>query len=72
MTGPNHEKPIADYTAEDLEAGIAAMASLIGKCEKAQQTVKPGTAAATTLIRRLRAFRLARQILTEKLADLRP
>ena len=59
-----------DRSRGDLEEGLRALDSLIGKSRKALEHLKPGTSQHTTLARRLRAFTLAREIIAEKLENL--
>lgn len=54
------------YTKEELAEGVQAMSSLIHKCEKAQETIAPGTSQWTTLSKRLNAFRMAYSILKQQ------
>jgi hypothetical protein len=61
---------LQDWTKEELTEGIKAMESLIGKCEKAEDKIVFGTSQWTTLSRRLKAFRMAHSLLSEKLAQL--
>jgi len=48
-----------DYTADDLQAALAPIASLISKSEKAQQKLAPGTWQHTMLQDNLKALRHA-------------
>lgn len=60
---------MTEYSAEELEQARKAMISLIGKCEKAQESLRRGTAQWTTLNRRLQAFRMAAALIEEKIAS---
>ncbi len=57
------------YTKEDLIEGIVAMESLIKKSEKTLPNLTEGTGPHTTLTRRLKAFKLTKAILEEKLNE---
>lgn len=57
------------YTKSELEEGLKAMESLISKSEKAQMTLKEGTAQHTIITRRLKAFKMAYTMIAEKLID---
>lgn len=57
------------YTKEELLEGIQAMESLIKKSEKTLPNLVPGTGPHTTLTRRLKAFKLTKAILEEKLSE---
>lgn len=58
-----------NYTKEELLEGIQAMDSLIKKSEKTLPNLVPGTGPHTTLTRRLKAFKLTKAILEEKLSE---
>ncbi len=57
------------YTKEELLEGIQAMESLIRKSEKTLPNLAPGSGPHTTLSRRLKAFKLTKAILEEKLSE---
>ncbi|HBG32637.1 MAG: hypothetical protein A2102_04540 [Tenericutes bacterium GWF2_38_8] len=57
------------YTKIELEEALKAMESLVKKSEKAQSTLKEGTAQHTTITRRLKAFKMAHAIILEKLVE---
>ncbi len=58
------------YTPKELEDAQKALTSLVHKCEKAKTSLHPGTPQWTTLTRRMEAFSLALQIVTEKRDEL--
>jgi len=60
---------MADYTRAELEEAQAALESLIRKCEKTQEKLKPGSPQMTLLTRRMRAFRMAMTMISEALED---
>lgn len=60
------EIPPAEPNDPEVREGLKALASLIAKSNKALAGLKAGTAAHTTLTRRLRAFELAQRLLMEK------
>lgn len=55
-----------DYTANELQEALRPIASLIGKSEKAQQKLAPGTWQHTMLEDNLKALRIASALMTEK------
>ena len=59
------------YSKSDLESGLVAMNSLIHKSEQAFLSLKKGTAQWTLLERRMKAFVMARDLLEEKLNDMK-
>ncbi len=54
-----------NFTKEELEEALRAIASTISKCEKVQPKLKQGTSQHTLLIRRIRGFYIA-SVLIEK------
>lgn len=65
---------MAEMTREELEEAQKAIASIIRKCEKAQQTLgqkqPPRTSQLTLLSRRLRAMHLAMRLIERELGGL--
>ena len=58
---------MADFTKEELEEALRAIASTISKCEKVQPKLKQGTAQSTLLFRRIRALNIASTLITQEL-----
>lgn len=58
-----------NYTKEDLEEALRAIESTISKCEKAQPKLKEGTAQHTLLVRRIKALRIASELITRELDE---
>jgi len=59
------------YSKTDLESGLVAMTSLIHKSEQAFLRLKKGSSQWTLLERRMKAFVMARDLLEEKLKQLK-
>ncbi|MCE5236385.1 MAG: hypothetical protein ABFC62_03765 [Clostridiaceae bacterium] len=57
-----------DFTKNELEEALRAIASTIGKCEKVQPKLKEGTSQHTLLIRRVKALRIAAALIERELA----
>ncbi|HWR18739.1 MAG TPA: hypothetical protein VN608_03890 [Clostridia bacterium] len=51
------------YSKEDLEEALRAITSTIAKCQKVQPKLKEGTPQHTLLIRRIKAFRIALELI---------
>lgn len=60
-----------NYTISELESGLVAMTSLIHKSEQAFLSLKKGSSQWTLLERRMKAFVMARDLLEEKLQQLK-
>ena len=60
---------MAEYTQAELEEARSALESLIRKCEKTREKLKPGSAQMTLLTRRMKAFRMAVAFISEALED---
>lgn len=58
-----------NYTKEELEEALRAIASTISKCEKVLPKLKPGSSQHTLLIRRIKALRIASILITRELAE---
>lgn len=58
---------MADYTNEELQEALRAIASTISKCEKVQPKLRPGTSQHTLLARRLKALRIAEALIAREL-----
>lgn len=58
------------YTREELREALRAIDSTIGKCEKVQPKLKLGTSQHTLLVRRIKALRIAAQLITRELEAL--
>ncbi|MDL2217285.1 hypothetical protein LJC27_01330 [Christensenellaceae bacterium OttesenSCG-928-M15] len=55
------------YTKEDLKEALRAVASMINKCEKAQEKLTNAPSQQTLLKNRLKALRIASALLTREL-----
>lgn len=51
------------YTKEELEEALRAIISTISKCEKVLPKLKQGTSQHTLLIRRIKAFHIASEMI---------
>ena len=51
------------YTPEELAEARQSIASTLSKCEKALEKLRPGTSAHTLTVRRIRAFRIALELI---------
>ena len=60
---------MTNFSTSELEEGLKAMESLVNKSMKAQETLTPGTSQWTTLSRRLKAFKMAYTIISDKLNE---
>ncbi len=58
-----------DFTKDELEEALRAIASTISKCEKVLPKLKQGTAQHTLLIRRIKALRIAVTLIAKELSD---
>lgn len=56
-----------NFTKEELEGALAAITSTISKCEKVQPKLKQGTSQHTLLIRRIKAFSIASELIKREL-----
>lgn len=56
-----------NYTKEELEEALRAIASTISKCEKVLPKLKQGTSQHTLLIRRIKALHIAWTLITKEL-----
>ena len=56
-----------EYTKTDLEEALFAINSTISKCEKAQLKLCEGTPQHTLTERRIKAFRIAVELITKEL-----
>lgn len=55
------------YTKEELEEALRAIDSTIKKCEKVQPKLKEGTSQHTLLVRRIKALRIASELITREM-----
>jgi len=55
------------FTKEELEEALRANDSTISKCEKVQPKLKPATSQHTLLIRRIKAFNIASELIKREL-----
>lgn len=60
---------VEDFTKDELEEALRAIASTISKCEKVLPKLKQGTAQHTLLIRRIKALRIAVTLIAKELSD---
>lgn len=58
-----------NYTKEELEEALRAIASTISKCEKVLPKLKQGTSQHTLLIRRIKALQIAFTLITRELNE---
>lgn len=58
-----------EFTKEELEEALRAIASTISKCEKVQPKLKPGTSQHTLLVRRIRALQIASVLVKRELGE---
>ena len=59
----NRTDPSDRWTRDDLQESLQALASMIGKTEKAKARFSPGTSQHTLLRNRLKSLRLAQQLI---------
>ena len=59
-----------NYTKEELEEALRAIASTISKCEKVLPKLKPGTSQHTLLLRRIKALQIAASLITKELKEM--
>lgn len=55
------------FTQKELEEALRAIDSTIKKCEKVQPKLKQGTSQHTLLMRRIKALRIASELITREL-----
>jgi hypothetical protein len=55
------------FTKEELKEALRAIESTISKCEKIQPKLEPGTAQHTLLVRRIKAFNIASNLIQQTL-----
>jgi len=60
-----------NYTKEELEEALRAIASTISKCEKVLPKLKQGTSQHTLLIRRIKALQIASTLIKRELGESR-
>lgn len=58
-----------DYTKEELNEALRAIASTISKCEKVLPKLKQGTPQHTLLQRRIKALHIASSLISKELED---
>jgi hypothetical protein len=56
-----------NFTQQELEEALRSIVSTIGKCEKVQPKLKPGTSQHTLLIRRIKALRIASALIEKEM-----
>lgn len=56
-----------NFTKEELEEALRAIASTISKCEKVQPKLAQGTSQRTLLTRRIKAFHIASELIKREL-----
>ena len=57
------------YTDEELAEARRSIASTLSKCEKALEKLRPGSASHTLTARRIRAFRIALDLIGRELGE---
>jgi hypothetical protein len=57
------------FAQDDLAEALRAIVSTIGKCEKVQPKLRPGTAQHTLLVRRIKALQIAAALIERELAS---
>jgi len=57
------------HSEHDLREALRAIESTNAKCEKALASLKPGTSQHTLLARRIAAFRIATELIKERLGE---
>lgn len=55
------------FTKEELSEALRAIVSTIGKCEKVQPKLKPGTPSHTLLVRRIKALNISAALIQREL-----
>ncbi len=58
-----------NFTKEELEEAIRAIDSTIGKCEKVQPKLAHGSSQHTLLVRRIKAFHIASELIKRELRN---
>lgn len=61
---------MGDFTKEELDEALRAIASTISKCEKVQPKLKEGTSQHTLPVRRIKALRIASSLIMQAREDL--
>lgn len=56
-----------DFTPEELQKALTAIASIISKCEKVEPKLKPGSSQHSLLKNRLKALHIASLLIAEAL-----
>jgi len=56
-----------NFTKKELEEALQAIDSTISKCEKVQPKLKQGSSQQTLLIRRIKAFHIAIELIKKEL-----
>ena len=57
------------YTDEELAEARRSIASTLSKCEKALEKLRPGSASNTLTARRIRAFRIALDLIGREMGE---
>lgn len=55
------------FTKEELSEALRAIVSTIGKCEKVQPKLKPGTPQHTLLVRRIKALNISAALIQREI-----
>lgn len=55
------------FSKEELEEAVRSISSTISKCEKVEPKLKQGTSQHTLLIRRIKAFNIALELIKREL-----
>lgn len=56
-----------EFTQEELKEALRAIESTIGKCQKVLPKLKEGTAQHTLLVRRIKAFEIASELIKREI-----
>lgn len=56
-----------EFTQEELKEALRAIESTIGKCQKVLPKLKEGTAQHTLLVRRIKAFEIASELIKREM-----
>lgn len=67
-----HDFEEQTFTRDELEEALRALDSLIGKCEKVQLKLREGTSQHTLTKNRLKAFYIAKALITKTLTEIPP
>ncbi|MCL2857059.1 MAG: N-acetyltransferase [Oscillospiraceae bacterium] len=66
---PELEPPKEQFTEEQLQESLQAIASLLGKCEKAQEKLEAGAAQHTLMMNRIRALQISKSLIEKAMGE---